>query len=250
MTNKVEVTKPLTKKSFPKPSDNMVTINEPESAAAEAFRILRTNISLRDFDNKIKVINVISSTSGESKSTIVSNLAYVFSQLGKRVLLIDLDLRASSLHKKLRLKNKLGISEVLSNGCTLKEAIIAYAPRLDVLLAGKKNPYASELLESKAFKNFLIAARSAYDLVLLDCPPVGLVSDGIIVSSQCDGTLLCVGCNIVDKKELEHTRDLLSSIKEINVLGIVMTRSERTKKYYGSNYGYGYGYGYGSEKKK
>ena len=72
----------------------------------------------------------------------------------------------------------------------------------------------------------------------------------VLVSSQCDGTLLCVGCNIVDKKELEHTRDLLSSIKEINVLGIVMTRSERTKKYYGSSYGYGYGYGYGSEKKK
>ena len=247
MSEKIE-TLVTPRKSFPKPSDNMVTIKEPESAAAEAFRILRTNISLRDFDGKIKVINVISSVTSESKSTTIANLAYVYSQMEKKVLLIDLDLRASSLHKKLRLKNNVGVSEVLSNACLFQDAVINYAPNLDVLLAGKKNPYASELLESKAFKNFLAAVKDVYDLVLLDCPPVGIVSDGIIVSSMCDGTLLCVASNVVDKKELEHTRDLLNNIEGINVLGIVMTRTERSKKYYGSSYGYGYGYG--NSKKK
>ena len=163
------------KNSFPRPSDNLVTINEPESAVAEAFRILRTNVSLRDFDGKLKVINIVSSTKGESKTTAISNLAYVYSQMGKKVLLIDLDLRASSLHKQFRLKNKLGVSEVLSQGCLFEDAVVHYAPKLDILFAGKKNPYASELLESKTFKNFLTAARNAYDLILLDCPPVGMV---------------------------------------------------------------------------
>ncbi len=236
---------------FPRPSSNMVTINEPESAVAEAFRILRTNVSLRDFDNKLKIINMISSTKGESKTTVVSNLAYVFSQMGKKVLLMDLDLRASTLHKYFKLKNEHGVSEVLSDTCAFDDAVVHYTDKLDILFAGKKNPYASELLESNAFKSFLERAKSVYDLILLDCPPVGLVSDGIIVSSMCDGTLLCAACNIVDKKDLEHTRDLLSSTKEINLLGIIMTRTERNKKYYyGGSYGYGYGYGYYHKSKK
>ena len=95
------------------PGESLITMTDPDSVAAEAFRILRTNISLRDFDGQLKTINVISTTAHESKSTVVLNLAYSFSQLGKRVLVIDLDLRAPSIHKKLKLKNlimmKMGI---------------------------------------------------------------------------------------------------------------------------------------------
>ena len=83
----------------------MITITEPDSAAAEAYRILRTNISLKDFDQKLKIINIISSNAQESKSTTALNLAYVYSQLGKKTLVIDLDLRLPSLHKKLKIKN-------------------------------------------------------------------------------------------------------------------------------------------------
>ena len=95
-----------------KPADNLITMLEPDSPAAEAFRTLRTNLTLRDFDKKLKVINVISTNAQESKSTTVLNLAYVYSQLGKKVLVIDLDLRLPSIHKKLNLRNKNGLSDI------------------------------------------------------------------------------------------------------------------------------------------
>ena len=239
-------------KKFPDPSDNLVTMLAPESVEAEAFKILRTNISLRDYDKNLKTINVISSAAGESKTTTIANLAYAYSQLGKRVLLVDMDLRASTLHKKFKLKNKVGVSEVVANECSFSDAVVHYTNKLDILFAGKKNPYASELVQSRAYKRFLDALKERYDIILLDCPPIGLVSDGLYLSSLCDGTLLCVACDVCEKKELEKTKDMLNGLDNVNILGIVMTRVPRVKKYYGSSYGYGYYgyYGYGNESKK
>ncbi len=230
-----------------KPTQSMITITEPDSAAAEAYRILRTNISLKDFDQKLKIINVISSNAQESKSTTALNLAYVYSQLGKKTLVIDLDLRLPSLHKKLKIKNKYGISDVVSKNVTFAEAVVHYAPKMDILLSGTKNPFASEFIQSKSFKSLLEALRQAYDMVIIDCPPVGLVTDGIIASTLCDGTIVCVASGNNDKKDLERTRDLLKQF-DVNILGIVMTRVPVGKKYYG-RYG-NYGYGYTPEKKK
>ena len=236
-----------------KPSDNLITLLEPDNVASEAFRILRTNISLKDFDSKIKVINVISSNAQESKSTTVLNLGYVFTQLEKKVLILDLDLRLPSIHKKLRLKNKVGVSDVIANSVVFKNAVIHYTNKMDVLLSGTKNPYASELIQSKAFSNLLDSLKEQYDLIIIDCPPVGLVTDGVITSTLCDGTILCVASGMNDKKDLEKTRDLLKQF-DVNILGIVMTRMPVAKKYYSkygyNKYGYGYGYGTSSDKKK
>ena len=239
-----------------KPSDNLITLIDPESVASEAFRILRTNISLKDFDSKLKVINVISTTAQESKSTTVLNLGYVFSQLGKKVLIMDLDLRLPSIHKKLRLKNKNGITDVIARTVDFNDAVIHYTQKMDVILSGTKNPYASELIQSKAFSNTLEGLKKAYDMILIDCPPVGLVTDGVITSTLCDGTILCIASGKNDRRDLEKTKDLLNQF-DVNILGIVMTRMPVAKKYY-SKYGYnkyGYGYGYGaygssSEQKK
>ena len=228
-----------------KPSDNLITLIDPENVTSEAFRILRTNISLKDFDSKLKVINVISTTAQESKSTTVLNLGYVFSQLGKKVLIMDLDLRLPSLHKKLRLKNKHGITDVIAKNIEFNDAVIHYTQKMDVILSGTKNPYASELIQSKSFSNILDSLKEAYDMILIDCPPVGLVTDGVITSTLCDGTIMCIASGKNDKKDLEKTRDLIKQFN-VNILGIVMTRMPVTKKYY-SKYGYNkYGYGYGT----
>ena len=228
-----------------KPSDNLITLIDPENVTSEAFRILRTNISLKDFDSKLKVINVISTTAQESKSTTVLNLGYVFSQLGKKILVMDLDLRLPSLHKKLRLKNKNGITDVIAKNIEFNDAVIHYTQKMDVILSGTKNPYASELIQSKAFANILDTLKERYDMIIIDCPPVGLVTDGVITSTLCDGTILCIASGKNDKRDLEKTRDLLKQF-DVNILGIVMTRMPVTKKYY-SKYGYNkYGYGYGS----
>ena len=236
-----------------KPSDNLITLIDPESVASEAFRILRTNISLKDFDSKLKVINVISTTAQESKSTTVLNLAYVFSQLGKKILVIDLDLRLPSIHKKLRLKNKYGITDLIAKNVDLNEAVVHYTSKLDVILSGTKNPYASELIQSQAFKNVLDQLKESYDMIFIDCPPVGLVTDGVITSTLCDGTILCIASGRDDKKDLEKTKDLLEQFN-VNILGIVMTRMPVAKKYYSkygyNKYGYGYGYGYGASENK
>lgn len=233
-----------------KPSDNLITMLDPENSVSEAYRILRTNISLRDFDKKLKVINVISSNAQESKSTTVLNLGYVFSQLGKKVLILDLDLRLPTIHKKLLLKNKSGVSDVVTGRVSFNDAVIHYTDKMDVLFSGTKNPYASEFIQSNTFASLLKSLRDSYDLVLIDCPPVGLVTDGIITSTLCDGTILCIASGKNDRKDLEKTRDLLKQF-DVNILGIVMTRMPVSKKYY-SKYGYnkyGYGYGYTSDRK-
>ena len=234
-----------------KPSDNLITLIDPENVTSEAFRILRTNISLKDFDSKLKVINVISTTAQESKSTTVLNLGYVFSQLGKKVLIMDLDLRLPSLHKKLRLKNKHGITDVIAKTIDFNEAVIHYTQKMDVILSGTKNPYASELIQSKSFASILDNLKQKYDMIFIDCPPVGLVTDGVITSTLCDGTIMCIASGKNDKRDLEKTRDLLKQF-DVNILGIVMTRMPVAKKYY-SKYGYnkyGYGYGYGTSERK
>ena len=97
-----------------KPSEEFITMLKPESAAAEAFKTLRTNLSLRSFDKDLQVINVISSTIGESKSTVVINLGYVYSQLRKKTLIIDLDLRKGSLTKRLSSRREPGLSNYLA----------------------------------------------------------------------------------------------------------------------------------------
>lgn len=225
-----------------KPNNNLITMSDPDSATAEAFRTLRTNISLKDIDSKTKVINVISAVAKESKSTTIINLAYVYSQLGKNVLLIDLDLRLPTIHKKLNLKNECGITELLTNNATWNDCVVHYLPRFDVLLSGGKNPYSTELIQSEAFAKLIQKLKETYDLVLIDCPPIGLVTDGIITSTIADGTILCVASNRADRKDLERAKDLLEQFN-VNVLGVVMTRMPVGSRYY-YKYKYKYDYSY------
>ena len=242
----------MTTKTEYKPSEELVTMLHPDSVAAESFRILRTNLSLRDFDKELKLINIISSINEESKSTVALNLAYVYSNLNKKVLVIDMDLRRPSIHKKIRLKNKLGVTNVVSKQCEFEEAVVRYAKNYDILLAGTKTPFASEFVQSKAYNSFLETCKENYDIVILDCPPINLVTDGMIVSTYCDGTIMCVASNRVEKKELEKAKDQLKQF-DVNIIGIVMTRVPVSKKKYGydyGGYGYGYGYGYGHESDK
>lgn len=231
-----------------KPADNFVTLLNPDTVAAESFRILRTNLSLRDFDEAIQVINVISAFQKEAKSTTVINLAYVYSQLGKKVLVMDLDLRLPSLHKKLRLRNKIGVTDVMNKKCSFADAVIHYTSNYDVLLSGTKTVYASELIQSNAFRTFLDELKQKYDIILIDCPPINMVTDGMIASTLSDGTIMCIASNHDDKSDLIKARDTLKQF-DIRMLGIVMTMMPMSKKYYSHEYGYGYGYGHTSDKK-
>lgn len=225
----------------------IVSITQPNSLAAEAYRTLRTNISMREFEKPIRTINIVSTNAQEAKTTTAVNLAAVYGQLGKKVLLIDLDLRLPSVHKKLCVKNKNGITDVLSKKCSEEKAIFSYKGMFDVLLSGSKTPYASEFIQSDALKKYLKKKQDSYDIIIIDCPPVNLVPDGLIASTYCDGTLFCIASGADEPKEIEKAKEALDNIGA-SVLGVVMTRMPENKKYYnkyGGKYGYAYTYGYG-----
>ena len=213
----------------------VISIEQPESAIAEEYRTLRTNISMKEFDKPMKLINIISANAQEGKTTTALNLAAVYAQLQKKVLLIDLDLRLPTVHKKLGLKNRTGITDILINKIDINKAIINYEHSFDVLLSGMKTPFTSELIQSDALQALLDVLKKAYDIVIIDCPPVNLVSDGIILSKYCDGTIFCVATNHDEKKELEQAKELLENVGA-NVIGVVMTRTELKKRYYDSYY--------------
>lgn len=213
----------------------VISIEQPESVIAEEYRTLRTNISMREFDKPMKLINVVSANAQEGKTTTALNLAAVYGQLNKKVLLIDLDLRLPTIHKKLGLKNNVGIADILINKNKLEDSIVNYKECFDVLLSGTKTPFTSELAQSESLRSFLDDVKNRYDIVIVDCPPVNLVSDGIIVSKYCDGTIFCVATNHDERKELEHAKELMDNVG-INVIGVVMTYAEPKKHYYDNYY--------------
>ena len=224
--------------------DELITLIDPDAPASEAYRTLRTNILMRNFDRDMKVINIISTTAQEGKSTCVLNLAMVYAQLQKKVLVIDLDLRMPTIHKKLKLKNKKGISDIIGHQAEFEEVVLQPYENVDVITAGTKIPFASEFIQSNALKEFIEERKKEYDLILLDCPPVGLVTDGIVAASYCDGTILVCASNRNDRKELLRVQDQLEQT-QVNVIGIVMTMMPVQRKYYNS-----YGYRYSDTRKK
>ena len=216
---------------------DIITLIDPEDPASEAYRSLRTNILMRQFDKDMQVINVISTSASEGKSTTILNLGVVFSQLGKKTLVIDLDLRLPTVHKKMKVKNKVGVTDVVTRNARFSDSLIQYAENLDLITSGTKIPYAAEFLQSEILQEFISGLREIYDVILIDCPPVGLVTDGIIVSNYCDGTLLVIASGQDERKELLRVKEQLEQTKT-NIIGIVMTKMPVSKKYY--NYSYRY----------
>ena len=216
---------------------DIITLIDSEDPASEAYRSLRTNIIMRQFDKDMQVINVISTSAAEGKSTTILNLGVVFAQLGKKTLVLDLDLRLPTVHKKMKVKNKVGVSDVVTRNARFSDALIQYAENLDLITSGTKIPYAAEFLQSEILKEFIGGLREIYDVILIDCPPVGLVTDGIIVSNYCDGTLLVIASGQDERRDLIRVKEQLEQTKT-NVIGIVMTKMPVSKKYYNSAYRY------------
>ena len=216
---------------------DIITLIDSEDPASEAYRSLRTNIIMRQFDKDMQVINVISTSAAEGKSTTILNLGVVFAQLGKKTLVLDLDLRLPTVHKKMKVKNKVGVSDVVTRNARFSDALIQYAENLDLITSGTKIPYAAEFLQSEILKEFIGGLREIYDVILIDCPPVGLVTDGIIVSNYCDGTLLVIASGQDERRDLIRVKEQLEQTKT-NVIGIIMTKMPVSKKYYNSAYRY------------
>lgn len=236
-------------------SDNIISpdhflfiLSEYDSLAAESIRALRTNLILRDFEKKIKIINITSVTPSEGKTTVLVNLAAAFTQLNKKVLLIDCDLRLPDVHKKLGLRNKYGIVDVVSNFKSFDETVYHYMDNFDVLTTGTDIPFASEFIQSAALRRFIESCRLKYDYIFIDCSPIAYISDAHVISKFSDGTLMIVAVDSDNRQDLKEVNEQLHEL-DINILGLVMTKIPLDKYPYSYASRYKYNY-YRGEKMK
>ena len=223
-------------------------------SAAEAYKLLRTNLLFTlpaTEGSHGRIIGVTSSIRGEGKSTTAVNLSYTLAETGKKVLLIDADMRLPSVAQKLGIKQTPGLSNLLAGLCTVTGAVKASSqfPNWQILPAGDIPPNPSELLGAEVMRSVLEKLSTHYDYILVDLPPVNIVSDALAVSQWIDGMIVVVRQNYTDRQALSFCMSQLSVLGS-KLLGAVMTNASETTKEnrkYGKYRKYGYGYGYGEK---
>lgn len=226
-------------------------------AASEAYKLLRTNLefSFTD-DEEQKIIGITSSLKGEGKSITAINLAYTIAEAGKKVLLMECDMRLPTVSKRLNLKSSKGLSNLLVGMNAADEVVQegVLSETMDVIPAGDIPPNASELLASKRMEYTLEYLSKYYDYILLDLPPVTVVADALVASKLVSGMVVVVRQDYVGRAALSET---MRQLKYVNakVLGFVFNSVDDhtlpynkryyRKGYYKGKYGYNYGYQYG-----
>ena len=209
---------------------------KPKSIAAETYRVLRTNIQYSSFDSEVKAIVVTSSEPGEGKSTTAGNLAISFAQAEQRTIIVDCDLRKPSLHKKFKISNINGLSDVLIGKKTLDESIYRFNDKMDILTSGKIPPNPSEMLGSMTMSKLIEVLKGKYDIIILDTAPLQAVTDAQILSTKADGVILVVRAEATKKESVLQAKSLLDKVGA-KILGTVLNGIENTRKKYYYYYG-------------
>ncbi|MDF2883294.1 MAG: capsular exopolysaccharide biosynthesis protein [Clostridiaceae bacterium] len=210
--------------------------DKPRSIDSEAYRTLRTNIQYLAINKEIKSILVTSACPKEGKSTVSGNLALSFAQDGKKVIIIDCDLRQPSIHTKFKISNLCGITEVLIGRETLDTAIQNYKLNLDILTSGKCPPNPSEMINSTVMSNLLEELKNKYDMLIIDSPPLEVVSDGQILSTKVDGTIIVLKSEKSKISSVKESKNLLNRVGA-NIIGLVINEVKNRKKKYSYYYG-------------
>ncbi len=232
----------------------LVTLNHPKAAITEAFRTLRTNLDFSTLDRSLKSLVVTSSVPSEGKSTISANLAVAEAQAGKRVILVDADLRRPTISKIFGLKREVGLTTVLLNRENRARAIDealqpTVVPNLYVMASGPHPPNPAELLASQSAVEVVHELMERSDLVIFDTPPMGPLTDAVVLSARVDGTLLVARAGSTRRNVVDNS---VNTIKKVggNVVGTVLNMVNRKDI---SNYSYYYYYSneyYGAEETK
>lgn len=211
---------------------HLITKMNPRSPISEQYKTIRTNLQFSSVDGELKTMLVTSSGPSEGKSSTTANLAIVFAQQGKKVLLIDADMRKPTLHYTFRVDNRKGLSSVLVGETELHDSITnSDIAGLDLLSCGPIPPNPSELLGSKAMENLISNASHEYDLVLFDTPPVLAVTDAQILANICDGAVMVVRSNQTEYDAAIKAKELLE-VGNAKLLGVVLNDREQKKGHY------------------
>ena len=226
-------------------STSLVVPKSSKSIIAESFRSLRTNIQYLAADKKKKIITITSSVGGEGKTFITMNLASIFALSGHKTILIGGDLRKPKLHEDFTLNTNKGLSSYLINKASLSDVIQkTQIESLDVIPSGPTPPNPAELLDSAKMKKLIEKLNKEYDYVIIDTPPIGLVTDGVILMQHTDINLYVIRHDYSKTKTLNIINDLYNQKKVKNV-HLIINDSKLAETGYGYGYGYGTsGYGY------
>jgi capsular exopolysaccharide synthesis family protein len=213
---------------------------DPRSPISEQYRTIRTNIQFSTVDNEIKTLMVTSSGPGEGKSTTTANLATVFAQQGKKVLLVDADMRKPTVHYTFSLTNNFGLTTVLTKQTDLMDTAVELdTSNLYVLPCGPIPPNPAELISSRAMEEFFERAKTEFDLVIFDSPPVLVVTDAQLLANKCDGTVLVVSSGFTERENAVKAKEQLTAAQG-KLLGVVLNnkKQDNAQQYYyyhGSN---------------
>jgi capsular exopolysaccharide synthesis family protein len=241
----------------------LTMLEDPRAGEAEAYRILATNLDFVNLDRGASTIMITSASRGEGKSTTIANLAVAFARAGRRVVLVDLDLRRPSLASFFGLENGVGLAQVALGRASLASALVRIpiveddnAARvsengagpgfLEVLPSGPVPPNPAEFAGSHVLTEVLARLEEGADLVLIDAPPILQVSDAMTLSTKVDGLMAIVRLPDIRRPVLDELRRVLDSAPVVK-LGFVITGASADDAY---GYGYGYGYAYASEGKR
>lgn len=214
-------------------------LDQPYSPVSTSLEMLNTNLGFTVSDKELRVILVTSSTSGEGKSFVAANLAVAASHVGKRVLLIDCDMRRPRQHRIWEIPNLLGTSNILAGQNELEPAIHKVFLNVDMLPAGKIPPNPVTLLDSQRMADLIEEARQDYDFVIIDTPPLTAVTDPLIIGKFADGLLLVVRPGKVEYSALKSAKSLLNQSK-VPVLGMAVNGVSEESGYGGYYYYRGY----------
>jgi tyrosine-protein kinase Etk/Wzc len=233
------------------PVSQLIVDKKPKSLISEAFRSIRANLEFISNTPGSKLIAVTSTISGEGKTFVSINLGGIIAFSEKKVILVDLDMRKPKIHQGFDAPNDRGMSTILIGKDTIENCVQhSHLPNLDFITAGPIPPNPSELIISKKMDEVIEELKVKYDVIVVDNPPVGLVTDGIRLISMADYPIYILKANYSKKNFILNVEKLVNE-NNVTKLGIILNNVENNRNNYGYgysygyNYGYGYGYGYG-----
>jgi capsular exopolysaccharide synthesis family protein len=201
----------------------VVVQREPDSFVSEVYRMIQTNIKFLPVKQQPRVILVTSSVPGEGKSTVAANLAAAMSQLGRKVLLIDGDLRKASQHHLWQLNNQVGLKDVIAHKTPLAKVVSQPMKQLDLLTSGIIAPNPLVLLDSQEMNDLVAAARQEYELIIIDSPPLAITADVLTLSKLADGIAFVSRPGIVEYESAQLAQETIANANlSSKVLGMVI----------------------------
>jgi protein-tyrosine kinase len=207
---------------------NLITLTEPRSQAAEAYRTLRTNLTFAALDNPIETLVVTSAAPDEDKTKILANLAVTMAQSERRTILVEADLRRPGLREVFGVDSERGLTSMIVEDAALDNPPLVETgvENLWLLPSGPLPPNPADLLGSQRMEQAIDALKTRADVILFDAPPVASVTDAVVLGTKVDGTLLIVSAGRTRREHIERAKELLERV-HVRIVGTVLNNAPR-----------------------